>query len=71
MTDEPVKIWKEIAIRSLFGGIGFAIGAATVLSVVVWYSDRPIPTPPWGTKSLKARYNTMDFSGPPHRIDIR
>ena len=64
MTDEPVKTWKNIAIRSLFGGVGFAMGAAAVVGVVVWYSDRPTPTPPWDTKSLKATFETMEYIGP-------
>jgi hypothetical protein len=55
--------WKILAIRALFGGIGLAIGAAAIIGAVIWYSDRPNPPPSWNSTALKAKFNTMEFTG--------
>lgn len=54
--------WKKIAIRAFFGGIGLAIGAATIVGAVLWYSNQPKPTPPWDSKALTAKFDTMEFT---------
>jgi hypothetical protein len=62
MTDQPNPTWKKIAIRAVFGGIGLAIGTAAIIAAGVWYSNRPKATPPWNSKALTAKYDTMEFT---------
>jgi hypothetical protein len=49
-------------VRSLFGGVAFALTLAVIGGVVVWYSGRPRPPQPWNTKALNATYDTMEFT---------
>ena len=63
MADEPIKTWKKIAIRAIFGGIGFAIGAAAIIGAVIWYSGRPAPAPQWDANALTATFDTIEYSG--------
>jgi hypothetical protein len=61
MTSQPITIWKKIAIRAVFGGIGLGIGAVAIIGAAVWYPNRPKPTPPWNSKALTAKFDTMEF----------
>lgn len=62
MMDQPKKMWKKIAIRAFFGGIGLAVGATAIIGAIVWYSNRPTPTPPWNTGALTASFAEMSFT---------
>ena len=46
------RSWKRLAIRAVVGGFGFGVGAALVLLVVVWYSERPKS---WRTDALRVK----------------
>jgi hypothetical protein len=60
MSELPkTNIWKKIAIRAFFGGIGFAVAGTAIVGGLIWYSDRPKPTPPWDKAALKATWDTM------------
>lgn len=62
MTDQPLTTWKKIALRAVFGGIGLAVGAAAIIGVVIWYSNRPKPIPQWNSKALTAKFDSMEFT---------
>jgi hypothetical protein len=62
MTNQPMKTWKQVAIRAVFGGIGFALAAAAIVGAVIWYSYRPKPVPPWNPHALTAKFDTFEFT---------
>jgi hypothetical protein len=62
MTESPsIRPWKMLAIRSFFGGVGFAIGLSIIAGAVLWYHNRPERPKPWNASALKATYDTMEF----------
>jgi len=63
MADQPMTTWKRIAIRAVFGGIGFATGAAAIIGALAWYADRPKPAPPWNETALTATFDQMEYTG--------
>jgi hypothetical protein len=52
----PMKTWKKIAVRAVFGRIGFAVGAAAIVGAAIWYSGRSTPPPSWNATALKANF---------------
>lgn len=50
----PSTNWKRLALISLFGGFGFAMGLVAVLGAIVWYNGRPKPPKPWSTSAIVA-----------------
>jgi hypothetical protein len=63
MTDQPMSTWKRIAIRAVFGGIGLVIGAAAIIGALIWYSNRPKPTPSWNETALTATFDQLEYTG--------
>lgn len=54
--------WKRVALRSFFGGIGFAITLSVIAGGGIWYESRPKPIAPWNSRALNAKFDTMEFS---------
>ena len=49
---KPLSLWKRIAIRSFFGGVGFATTLAIIAGAALWYSGRPERPKPWNTTAI-------------------
>jgi hypothetical protein len=58
----PISRWKNLAIRSFFGGTGIAVAFAIIFGMFIWYDNRPERPKPWNTDALKAQWDTMEFS---------
>jgi|ERR1700752_1305264 len=54
--------WKRIAIRSVFGGLTFAVTLVIIGGLGIWYSRREKPQQPWNSNALKATFDTMEFT---------
>jgi hypothetical protein len=46
--------WKKLALISLSAGAGFAMVAAVILGIFIWYDSRPKPDKPWNTSAIVA-----------------
>jgi hypothetical protein len=44
--------WKRILLRAAGVGGGFALVAAVILGIVVWWSGRPAKPKPWNTQAI-------------------
>jgi hypothetical protein len=44
--------WKRILLRAVGFGGGFALVAAVILGIVVWWSGRPAKPKPWNTHAI-------------------
>lgn len=63
-----MPLWKKILIRS----VGFGVGVALVLCVVVgfwvWYGERPKPPKPWNKQAMTAEYDGLDVRAPNNNV---
>ena len=60
MTDPvAISLWKRIAIRSFFGGVGVAITLGIITGAAIWYQDRPKQ---WNASALKATFDTLEIT---------
>ena len=48
---EPAK-WKQLILQGTSWGVGFGVGAAVIVAIIVYFSNRPKQ---WDTKALVAR----------------
>jgi hypothetical protein len=60
LSDGSASSWKRLAIRSLFGGMGLAVGLAAILGSYWWYASRPKPPKPWNAAAILATYDSVD-----------
>jgi hypothetical protein len=44
--------WKKIVLRSAGVGGGFAVVAAIIVGIAVWWSGRPAKPKPWNTQAI-------------------
>jgi hypothetical protein len=51
--------WKKILLRATGFGAGFALAAAIILGVFVWWSGRPVKTKPMNTRAVTATFSGM------------
>lgn len=65
MTEEIIKTWKSIALRSAFFGIGFSLILIIVTGGYIWYESRPKPQKPWDNNAIVAFYDYVDTSKNP------
>lgn len=53
--------WKRILLRSAGVGGGFALVAAVILGIAIWWSERPVKPKPWDTQAITpAGKNTLE-----------
>jgi hypothetical protein len=63
MSDTPsLSLWKRIAIRSFFGGVGIVIALGIVAGSILWYRERPERPKPWNETALTAKFDTMEIA---------
>jgi hypothetical protein len=55
--------WKRILLKAAGVGGGFALVAAVVLGIVMWWSGRPAKPKPWDDKAIVASYESLDTEG--------
>jgi hypothetical protein len=58
----PISGWKNLAIRSFFGGAGIGVALVILAGTFIWYHNRPERPKPWNTSALKAQWDTMEFT---------
>lgn len=58
---QPITAWKKFAIRSFFGGMGFAVALALLAGAALWYHNRPERPKPWNNTALKGAFDGMGF----------
>jgi len=52
-----VPLWKQILLRSVGFGAGFAIMLCIIVGLFVWYRERPKPPKPWSKQAITAEYD--------------
>jgi hypothetical protein len=63
MSEEIIKNWKNIALRSAFFGVGFALILISVIGAYIWYESRPKPPKPWDNNAIVAYYDSANTTG--------
>src|ERR1019366_6742173 len=57
-----MQLWQKILLRATGFGGGFAIAAAIIIRIAVWYSSRPAKPKPWNTKAITATYDGLSVT---------
>jgi hypothetical protein len=65
-----LALWKRIALRSFFGGVGMAVALAAIVGGWLWYESRPKPPKPWNRAAIKAEYESADTEGSNNTIVV-
>lgn len=58
--------WKRSLLVGVGWGIGTAVGLAVIVGGFVWYESRPkppVPPKPWNISAIKAEYDRIDTEG--------
>lgn len=58
-----MEIWKKTLLRAAGFGAGFAVVAALIVAVFLWWTSRPPKVKPWDDKAIVASYESLDTEG--------
>jgi hypothetical protein len=54
--------WKQVLLRSIGAGVGFALTLSAIASVFIWYSNGPKHEKPWNQTAIKVSATGTEFS---------
>jgi len=63
-----MKPWKKLVLVGVSIGVGFAVCAASIIAVFIWYDSRPTPPKPWDSRSITAEFDRLDTEGENNNI---
>ena len=61
---------KKILIRAAGFGAGFAVVAAIIVGLFLWWSGRPAKPKPWDKTAITASFDTIDTEGEQNTIVV-
>lgn len=68
MSEEIIKDWKNIALKSAFFGIGFSLILIMTIGGYFWYESRPKPIKPWDNNAIVAYYDYANTIGEQNKL---
>lgn len=68
MSEEIIKDWKNIALKSAFFGAGFSLILIITIGGYFWYQSKPKPPKPWDNNAIIAYYDYADTVGEQNTI---
>lgn len=68
MSEEIIKDWKNMALKSAFFGAGFSLILIITIGGYFWYQSKPKPPKPWDNNAIIAHYDYADTVGEQNTI---
>jgi hypothetical protein len=65
-----MQTWKRILLKAAGFGAGFAVTAAVIVGLFVWWSGRPKKPKPWNKTAITASYDHVFTEGDQNNLVI-